>query len=480
MSVLEGLKPQKVYQFFEEICQIPHGSYHVEQISDYLCEFAKKRNLRYIQDEYKNVIIFKEASKGYEEKETIIIQGHMDMVAVAEPDAPIDITKEGLCLETDGEYIYAKGTSLGADDGIAVAYALAILDSEELKHPALEVVITTDEEVGMDGAMGLDVSVLQGKKMLNIDSEEEGIFTAGCAGGKGMHLTMQLSKINKEGRVYELRISGLKGGHSGVMIHYGRGNANCLLGRVWQEVSECMDMYLLEASGGEKGNAIPKDACCKILVPSESSDVVLQMVAKVKEQLCKELEGKEDTLEIAVTDLGTQRVECFDKESTIRCKNMLLAQPDGVQVRSGVVEGLVETSLNMGIMKTTENAFYTHYEIRSSRRSAIMALRDKVKIIGELLGAVVEETSAYPEWEYRTDSPLREDMVSVYREMYQKEPEINIIHAGLECGVFAEKIKDFDAVSFGPDILDIHTTKERLNIESANRVWEFLVRLLEK
>lgn len=479
MGALKGLQPAGVYRFFEEIAKIPHGSYHVDEISDYLVAFAKERNLKVVQDELKNVVIYKAASDGYEDEETIIIQGHMDMVAVQDADAPIDITKDPLMLMQDGNYIFAKGTSLGADDGIAVAYALAILDDDSLKHPALEVVITVNEEVGLGGAIGLNGALLSGKRMLNIDSEEEGIFTAGCAGGMSCELKLPFVKEERRGCVCTIEISGLLGGHSGVMIHHGRANANVLMGRLWMAIGTAMDYRLISANGGEKGNAIPTDSVSTIVIDEENTELLQTILQNAEVLFRKEFEGKETEIFVTVEIKPAAVVSCMDKTSTEKCKHLLVAQPDGVQVYSGVVDGLVETSLNMGIMRTNETDLLTHYDIRSSRKSGISAVRDKVKIIGEILGGAFEELTSYPEWEYCSDSPLRDKMVDVYKEVYGREPKIDIIHAGLECGVFAEKIEGFDAVSFGPNILDIHTTKERLDIESTKRVWDFLLRLLE-
>lgn len=493
---LSALNPGKVFHFFEEICSIPHGSYHIEQISDYLAEFARKRNLKYVQDSYKNVIIYKPATIGYEAEETLIIQGHMDMVAVKEADCDLDLRKDGLRLAYDRDYLWAEGTSLGGDDGIAVAYALAILDSEDISHPALEAVFTVNEEVGMDGAIGLDASLLNGKRMLNIDSEEEGILTVGCAGGTKLRSRLPVRVKEQTGDLLRIEVNGLGGGHSGVMIHLGRANACILLARLlWDIMAEVkpdgIQIYLSKISGGEKSNAIPTSATAEVIltengkaVSEEAKQKIMKFINKHEAMMAKEYDGKEKEVHYEASFQPGISCLCADEASTKDCIRMLIMQPDGVISKNAYLEKLVETSLNMGIMELSlehDNQYFTTtYELRSSMQSSMSALCSKVKMIAESLGANCDVQGEYPQWEYRKDSPLQEKMICVYREKYGKEPVIDIIHAGLECGVFASKIKELDAVSFGPNILDIHTTKEKLDIASTERVWEFLLALLAK
>ena len=495
-SKLSMLKPQKVFQFFEEICGIPHGSYNIDQISDYLAEFARKRNLKYVQDSYKNVIIYKPATSGYEAEETIIIQGHMDMVAVKEADCDIDLKKDGLRLAYDQDYIWAEGTSLGGDDGIAVAYALAILDSDDIAHPALETVFTVNEEVGMDGAIGLDASLLKGSRMLNIDSEEEGILTVGCAGGTKLVSKLPISAEEQAGDLLSIEVRGFGGGHSGVMIHLGRANACIILARLlWDLMTELktdgIQLYLSKLSGGEKSNAIPTSAIAEIIVTENGKSVseagrkkITNLIKEHENRIEKEYAGKENGIHYEAGFHPLSKCICANETSTKDCIRMLIMQPDGVISKNAYMDKLVETSLNMGIMQLCtedgEACFTTTYELRSSMQSSMMALRSKVKMIAESLGAKCEIMGEYPQWEYRKDSPLQEKMIHVYREKYGKDPVIDIIHAGLECGVFASKIANLDAVSFGPNILDIHTTKERLDIASTERVWDYLLELLAK
>lgn len=497
MRKLEGLEPYKVFHFFEEICNIPHGSYDIDRISDYLYQFAKARNLDCIQDEYKNVIINAPATEGYENEPAVIIQGHMDMVAVKDADSDIDLSQDGLRLCHDADYIWAEGTSLGGDDGIAVAYALAILDSPEIVHPKLQVILTVNEEVGMDGAIGISSEIIYGKRMLNIDSEEEGIFTVGCAGGTKLVSKLPINYVIddsvQDGLSLNLSVEGLQGGHSGTMIHLGRCNANIILARWIYELSEKLKSFDLSLSlcninGGEKSNAIPAYSNAEVCIISHNENIIdndecLKRVKDITEEfervLKSEYSGKDDDLRLNIAN--TEKVPYMDEISTNKCIQILLMQPDGVQNRNAYMTELVETSLNLGIMKTTRGVadyFETTYELRSSVKSSMSALKNKVMLIAKMMGCELQILGEYPEWEFRKDSLLQKKMVEVYEKMYGGKPVIDIIHAGLECGVFSEKIAGLDAVSFGPNILDIHTTKEKLDIASTKRVWEYLLELL--
>lgn len=494
MGVLTNLEPQKVFEYFEKICSIPHGSGNVEQISNYLVDIAKERNLEVIQDEVKNVIIIKEATPGYENEPVVVLQGHMDMVAVKKPDCDIDMQKEGLRLAVDGDNIYAQGTSLGGDDGIAVAYALALLDSDTIKHPRLEVILTVDEEVGMDGAMAIDLSMLKGNRLLNLDSEDEGIFLTSCAGGARACCRLPLSVGESKGVVVEIMIDGLLGGHSGVEIHHERGNSNCLMGRVLWKLQEKMPIQLVSVDGGLADNAIPRQTKAVVLIP-DGSDLCTEMVTDPAEPTVFD-ETLEDLMmdisdELATKDPGfamkwkrnheITNTVAVSTEDTVKAAAFLIALPGGVQSMSADVKGLVETSLNMGVLKLCkdEAVLEAVFAVRSSMESAKAALLDKLAAVAKLAGGTCSITGNYPGWVYRVDSPLREKMIQVFKEMYGREPKVEAIHAGLECGILGSKIKDLDCVSIGPDMKDIHTTEECLSISSTKRVWEYLVKLLE-
>ena len=480
MGVLSELQPKKVFEYFEEICGIPHGSGNVEQISNYLVKFAKDRNLEVIQDELKNVIIIKEATAGYEKEPAVIIQGHMDMVAVHKPELSIDMTKDPLKVGIDGDNIYAEGTSLGGDDGIAVAYALALLDSDVLSHPRLEVVITVDEEVGMDGARGIDLSMLKGNRLLNLDSEEEGIFWVSCAGGGRIASILEYEASEMDGQVYQVTISGLAGGHSGAEIHKERGNSNILCGRLLWKLASKVCFGLVSAKGGVADNAICRETIIKLVLHKEDVDTFAKVVKAFEEEVKVELATKDSGFYVKVETLGEVSHKCVSGESLKKVCALLNSLPNGVQAMSADIEGLVETSLNLGILEITTEKFIAEFAVRSSVESAKYALVDKVKSVTALAGGYTEETGDYPGWAYRVDSPLRDKMAALYEEMYGTKPEIAAIHAGLECGLLAGKIEDLDCVSFGPNMKNIHTTEETLSISSTRRVWEFLVQLLAK
>lgn len=480
MGVLSNLEPKNVFYYFEEICKIPHGSGNVEQISNYLLEFARERKLFCIQDKVKNIIMVKEASQGYENEPAIILQGHMDMVAVKKPDCDIDMCTEGLRLAVDGDKVYAQGTSLGGDDGIAVAYALALLDSEEIKHPRLEVVITVDEEVGMDGAREIDLSMLQSHRMLNLDSEEEGIFLTSCAGGARVNCLLPLTREKRQGVAYEICVEGLLGGHSGAEIHKERGNSNVLMARLLYRLCENMSVGIHSLNGGLADNAIPRETKAVVVIDVRDSAEFAEIVDKTAAEIQEELATKDPECKVKVTKCGEGAYQCsFDLDS-FRAAAYLFSLPNGIQAMSADMPGLVETSLNLGILSLENDGLHADFSVRSSVESSKHALISRMEAITALAGGTCQVTGDYPGWKYRVDSPLREKMIALYREMYGTEPKVEAIHAGLECGLLGSKIENLDCVSFGPDMKDIHTTEETLSISSTARVWEYLVRLLEQ
>ena len=485
MGVLDNLKPAPVFRFFEEICAIPHGSGNVQAISDYLVAFAKERKLEVVQDEALNVIIKKPGTKGFESKEPVILQGHMDMVAVATPESGIDMKTAPLALEYDGEWISAKNTSLGGDDGVAVAIALAILDADDVPHPPLEVVITTEEETGMDGARAIDASQLAGKRLINIDSEDEGTLLAGCAGGGRFYARFMYEKIKRSGMMYTIAIVGLKGGHSGIMAHEERGNANVLLGRLLYELyrREKIDYSLRSVNGGSADNVIASGATAEVVLPSDADVSAFEAsVKKIASQIKAELEGRDDGFTVTTDAGGKGTFVCFDSSSMKHAVKLICSLPNGVQKMSATVKGLVETSLNLGIVKTDidRQTMLLEYGVRSSIESAKNHLFDKLRMIAKSYGAVTETSGMYPGWTYRTDSPLRDLMIKVFEDMYGKKPVVEAVHAGVECGFFAEKIEGLDCISLGPDMRDIHSVNEKLSAPSTKRVYEFICAVLKE
>ena len=485
MGVLDNLKPAPVFRFFEEICAIPHGSGNVQAISDYLVAFAKERKLEVVQDEALNVIIKKPGTKGYESKEPVILQGHMDMVAVATPESGIDMKTTPLVLECDGEWISAKNTSLGGDDGVAVAIALAILDADDIPHPPLEVVITTEEETGMDGARAIDASHLAGRRLINIDSEDEGTLLAGCAGGGRFYARFMYEKIKRSGMMHSITIGGLKGGHSGIMAHEERGNANVLLGRLLYELyrKEKIDYSLRSINGGSADNVIASGATAEVVLPSDADVSAFEAsVKKIASQIRAEMEGRDDGVTVTTAAGGKGTFVCFDSSSMKHAVKLICSLPNGVQNMSATVKGLVETSLNLGIVKTDieRQTMLLEYGVRSSIESAKNHLFDKLRMIAKSYGAVTETSGMYPGWTYRTDSPLRDLMVKVFEEMYGKKPVVEAVHAGVECGFFSEKIEGLDCISLGPDMRDIHSVNEKLSVPSTKRVYEFICAVLKE
>ena len=480
MMLSEELYPQREFYYFEQIAAIPHGSRNTKAISDFLVNFAKEHNLVWYQDENNNVVIVKEASAGYEAAEPIIIQGHMDMVCEKEKGVDIDFEKDGLKLYIDGDFLKAEGTTLGGDDGIAVAYALALLDSQEIAHPKLEVVITVDEEIGMLGAEAIDLSMLTGHTMLNIDSDVEGSFLTGCAGGMAVNVTLPIKRVMQSGEKVALTITGLEGGHSGSEIDKEHGNANILMGRLLRALFEETPFGIISLAGGLKDNAIPRECVTELLVPQENVNLVKEIADKLDIELKKEFMTADPSVCIEFEDLGKKEESILDFGSVSRVIFYLRSVPNGVQHMSQVMHGMVETSLNLGIMELKEDALHTVTSIRSSVGTRKADLLDRVTAIVELLGGEAEVEGDYPAWEYKQDSSLRPQIAKVYKQLYGKDPVFETIHAGLECGLLSEKIKNLDCVSFGPDNFDIHTPKERLSISSTGRVWDFIVEFLRQ
>ena len=448
MPILEKLQPQAVFARFEQLCAIPHGSGNTKAISDYLVRFAAARGLRHIQDEYNNVIIFCPGTPGYETAAPVILQGHMDMVCETAPDCTKDLTREGLDLFIDGDTIGARGTTLGGDDGIAVAMALAILAADDIPHPPLEVVLTVDEETGMLGADALDASVLQGRTMLNLDSEDEGILTVSCAGGNVSVCTLPVARAAFPGTALTVTVGGLLGGHSGAEIDKGRGNANQLLGRVLYAVGARTALRVVCVDGGLKDNAIPRESRAVITV--------------------------------ADPDAAQAAIAGMDAASTQRAACMLCCLPNGIQAMSQDIPGLVQTSLNLGILTTSEQCVQASFCVRSSVATQKEMLVARLRCLMAQLGGSVDVSGDYPAWEYRKDSPLRERMINVFREQYGHDPKVEAIHAGVECGLFAGKLPGLDCVSFGPDLTEIHTCRERMHIASVQRVWRYTLEVLRR
>ncbi|MBR0397627.1 MAG: aminoacyl-histidine dipeptidase [Eubacterium sp.] len=485
---LEQLEPKEVFHYFAEIADIPRPSGNEKAISDYLVRFARQHHLEHYQDELNNVIIIKEATAGYETAPPVILQGHMDMVCEKEPDSPVDPECEGLDLFVEGDYLSARGTTLGGDDGIAVAYALAILASDTLKHPRIEFVCTVSEETGMEGASGIDVSMLRGRRMINLDSETENEMMCGCAGGGRVVADLPVQREKMTGDGYEsltVKVTGLTGGHSGTEINRGRANAVILLAETLAALNKkfsSQEFRVGSFAGGNKDNAIPREASAEILIAEVRKPFLEKELEEIEQAFCARYGNADPDIKLVLESRPADGV-VFTAETAEKLLAMILEIPNGVQNMSSDIPDLVETSLNLGIAKTAEEAgnetMQLHYSLRSSVAESFEKLAQKVIRTAEAYGAVTGRSGEYPAWEFRKDSELRDVMMPVYEEMFGKKPEVTVLHAGVECGLLAEKLPGLDAVSIGPDILDIHTTEERLSVSSAERMYQYVLRVLE-
>lgn len=480
MNILQNLEPKSVFKYFEEISQIPRGSGNEKSISDYLVSVAKKLNLEVIQDKALNVIIKKPGTEGYENSETVILQGHMDMVCEKNKGTDHDFQKDPLKLRVVDDMVYATDTTLGADNGIAVAYVLAILESTDIPHPPIEVLITTDEETGMSGAMAISKEHINGKILLNLDNEEEGHLLVSCAGGiRSKHtLNVTLEDAGDYNNFLHIAVRGLKGGHSGMEINKERGNSNKIMGRILKSLLS-LDYKLVSVNGGSKNNAIPREADAIIALKSEDVAKAKELINNWNPILLNELKTQDPGVNISILE-NTENVEkVFTKESTEKTVNLLYLIPNGINSNSVEIKNLVESSTNLGVVTTEGNKV----EFDSAIRSSVASLKDEIvlrsKTIAELIGADFETTAGYPEWQYDNESKVRGICQDVYKRMYGKDAKIVAIHAGVECGLFNEKLGKLDMISFGPDLYDVHTPQEHMSITSVKNVWDYLLEVLK-
>ena len=477
MGVLSGLEPKAVFAFFEDLCALPHGSRHTRPVSDYMVAFAQQRGLKYRRDEVNNVIIWKDAAPGYEDAPAVMLQGHMDMLVEKEHNCTRNTEEVGLDIFVAGDEIGARGTTLGADDGIGVAMALAVLDDDQLRHGPLECVFTVDEEVGMQGVRALDVSDLKARYMINLDSLEERVFTVSCAGSTRVVSTLPVKREPFEGTVCALMVDGLVGGHSGEDIHRGRANANHLMGRVLTELMDRTELRLLTVSGGAKDNTIPRDAAALIQVKDlAAAKAAAQALGPILES---EYRAAESKVRVRLFPTRSHFV-AMDEESTRRAATFLFCAPNGVQMMSVEVPGLVQTSLNFAQVYTEDDDVVARFMIRSSINSQAEETARRVMALTRALGGAVEIPASYSAWQYRPDSHLRDVMVEAFRAVYGEEPRIAALHAGLECGILSGKMPDLDCISFGPDLTNIHTPRERLHIASTERTWKLTLETLKR
>lgn len=483
MRILQDINPKEVFYYFEEISKIPRGSGNEKEISDYLVAFGKELGLETIQDSALNVIIKKSATVGYENAPVVIIQGHMDMVCEKNNDTVHDFEKDGLKLRVHGDDILATGTTLGADNGIALAYAMAVLAAKDIPHPALEVLVTTDEETGMGGAMAIEKKNLKGKILLNLDSEEEGYLLVSCAGGMRANISFDINFQEKKEEEVSLEVSirGLKGGHSGMEIDKERGNSNKLMGRILMDLLSNNELKLVSLNGGSKDNAIPREMDAIITVNKSTVQEVKNKIQLLQGIFRNELKTSDPdvTLEIKETKKMVEKV--FTRECTEKVVKFLYLMPNGINTRSMAIEGLVESSLNLGVVKTTDSEVEFYSAIRSSIGSLKEEILKSIEVLADLIGGKVTTFGRYPEWQYQEDSKIRKICEKVHKEMTGEDAKIIAIHAGLECGLFKEKLGEaVDMISFGPNLYDVHTPDERMSIQSVQNLWEYLLRVLKE
>lgn len=477
-----NLEPKKVFDFFAEISQIPRGSGNEKEVSDYLVKFAKDRGLEVIQDKTDSVLIRKPATAGMENAKGVILQGHMDMVCVKEPDSKHDFFKDPIELVVDGDLLKANKTTLGADNGIAVAMGLAVLDSDDIPHPDLEVIITTNEEVNMNGALNFDTSLLKGTYFINIDSEEEGEITIGCAGGlKAMlEIPYQLENLAADKKVKEVIVTGLKGGHSGMEINTNRGNSHKLMGRFLSNVRKQMLLEIIAIGGGTKDNVIPSHTVCTVAIEAKDEEMFAQIQAQMQREWSNELSASDNGVTLLIHDKANSSVQKINDEAAKKLMLLLNTVPNSVQTMSSKLAGMVESSLNMGVIQMQDGVLTVSFATRSNVGSLKQQMNSVLQDFAEIYDIQFSKTAEYPEWEMKPESTLLKKAVSAYKDLTGKEPIVKAIHAGLECGVFLNGKPELEAISIGPDMWEVHSVNERLSISSTQRTWDYLKVLLKE
>ncbi|MCL2557546.1 MAG: aminoacyl-histidine dipeptidase [Treponema sp.] len=478
--MLSSYEPKKALGFFEAISRIPRGSGNEQEISDYLVAFAKERGLWVSQDKTLNVVIKKPGTPGLENAPAVILQGHMDMVCEKNAQTMHDFEKEPLKLAVNGDFIIAEGTTLGADNGAAVALALALLDSRDVAHPPLEVLITSSEEVGLLGVRAVDGSLFEGRLLINLDSGEEGYFYACCAGGgiARLHFPLELQAA-PAGHVFRrLMVRGLKGGHSGVDVTKGRANANRLLARALQILGAKYGARFADINGGSKDNAIPREAQATICFPGAQADALAQEVRQIDKIFKREYALSDEGVEFFLEAGEAAGAKIFSQGLCERMLRALLMIPNGLEAMNLAMPDLPETSLTMSVVTTSAEEAQITTNLRSSFASKNAMQLEQIKAVAASTGASVTTNDFYSGWEYSPDSPIRKKAMQVYAKMFGKEALERGTHGGLECGILLEKIKGLDVVSFGPDIMDMHTPDEKMSISSFGRTWEFLKEFL--
>lgn len=477
---IHDLQPQIVWHFFHEITQIPRPSKHEERILTYIVDFAKKNNLEYKQDSAGNTIIYKKATPGKEDAPTIALQAHVDMVCEKNADKVHDFMNDPIETIVDGEWLKANGTTLGADDGMGVAIELAILASTNIEHGPIECLFTIDEETGITGAQNIAADLLRGTTLINLDSEDEGEVYVGCAGGCTTHITMdkQISPVPNGMLAIEIKVSGLKGGHSGSDIHLQRGNAVKIAARIAKHLTDCGLFNLTSISGGNLHNAIAREACIKGYVVNSQREEARIECNIISASLQDELSGVDNGLHISMQTNDEIPAYILSPDMAKRLINGLIATPHGVLAMSNDIEGLVETSVNLASIAESEKIFLITTSQRSSTDSQKILAAQMVQSVWDLAGAKVDTGDGYPGWKPNMNSKILKHSVETYKRLFGKNPAVKAIHAGLECGLFLEKYPNLDMISIGPTFREIHSPNERVEIKTVGMFWQYVTEMI--
>jgi len=475
-SVLSNLKPELLWKHFEEISKIPRCSKHEEPVGEYVLSVAERLGLAFKKDDAGNIVVSKPATPGHENAPIVVLQGHLDMVCEKNSDVDFDFSKDPIDVQIEGEWVTANGTTLGADNGIGVAAGLTVLEDDSVIHGPVECLFTTDEETGLNGAQSLKSDFLKGRILLNLDSEEEGAFSIGCAGGGDAKTTMAIKRQSAQDKnLLKITLAGLRGGHSGLDIHTGRGNAIQLLARMLFHSTANFELVSLE--GGSKHNAIPREAFA-IVYTSDEGTLKDSLESQMKD-IQFEFKAVEKEMKLTMDTIQDKVDDPMDADSASRFLALVVGMPHGVMAMSQEIEGLVETSNNVAIVKCEKGSVLVHTSSRSSIQTALEATRLKIEAVAKLAGASIEHLESYPAWSPNLDSKILKTMKAVYKNLTGKEAEVMAIHAGLECGLIGEKYEGMDMISFGPDLRNPHSPDEKVHIESVGRFWELLLETLK-
>ncbi|MDZ7288435.1 MAG: aminoacyl-histidine dipeptidase [candidate division KSB1 bacterium] len=482
MSFVAELEPRNVWRHFDEILKIPRGSKNEQKIREYVIGVAQKSGLSYKQDAAGNLVVYKPASPGREAAAALVLQCHLDMVNDKNADVQHDFEKDPIIPQRDGEYIKATGTTLGSDNGIGIASALAVMEDKNLVHGPLELLFTIDEETGLTGASNLAKDLLTAKRLINLDTEEEGALYVGCSGGAGSDVVLPLKsiKVPKDMVALELKISGLQGGHSGVDIHLQRGNANKLLARALYRmlIDGGIKFHLASFAGGNKHNAIPREAFVTVVLPRKQQSKFVDTLQTLVADIQEEYKTVDPAIQLTVTPVTVKQM--WDAKTTHKVISLLHALPHGVIAMSNDIPGLVETSTNLAIVTSKRNKLSIHCSTRSSVQAALQATRDRIRAIAEFAGAKVKEHEGYPGWKPNLNSEVLKVSKQVHQELFGVEPAVKAIHAGLECGIIGEKYSGMDMVSMGPQIEFPHSPSERVKVSSVGNFYRLLVKTMER